>query len=161
MGRPAARLRLRRARAGDSRQGNDHKPFVRHPHLHAKLLDHSLTAERPRPRGSRLAAAPRVLRWRRRWATRVGRKENGAGEAARFKGQGGPDARAQGGGGRARVTGAETGEARLGPTRARPEEEDDRRVPTCRRDKEEGGDAGCSGPLVGCEAETASWATGK
>jgi hypothetical protein len=51
-----------------------------------------------------------------------------------------------GGAGRGCVTGAETGAARSGPTRARPEEEDDRRVPTCRRDKEEGGDAGCSGP---------------
>jgi hypothetical protein len=80
--------------------------------------------------------------------------------------------------GRGCATGAETGAARSGSTRARPEEEDDRRVPPVGETQEEGGGVGCAGELIpgrkvnwasrnelGCEvlghaAEKASWAAG-
>jgi hypothetical protein len=74
----------------------------------------------------------------------------------------------KGGAGRGCVTGAETGAARSGSTRARPEEEDDRRVPPVGETQEEGGDAGRNGQRVGCRStgplltteEKNSWATG-
>jgi hypothetical protein len=53
--------------------------------------------------------------------------------------------------GRGCVTGAETGAARSGSTRARPEEEDDSRVPPVGETQEEGGDAERAG--------WANWAT--